>query len=53
MKKLVVFGVHTKMLEALHRRYAHIGVMVNGAVTGRARDQAIQRLLTSPSAGCS
>jgi SWI/SNF-related matrix-associated actin-dependent regulator 1 of chromatin subfamily A len=47
-KKLVVFGVHTKMLEALHRRYAHIGVMVNGAVTGRARDQAIQTFINIP-----
>ena len=41
-EKLVVAAVHTKMIDALHRHYPY-SVVINGAVTGRARTAAVEQ----------
>lgn len=46
-EKIVLFAVHTKMVECLHRRYAH-STVINGAVTGRHRQAAIDTFCTDP-----
>ena len=38
--KLIVFGVHTKMVRGLHRRYPDTSVVVDGRVPGKKRQRA-------------
>jgi SWI/SNF-related matrix-associated actin-dependent regulator 1 of chromatin subfamily A len=42
-EKLVVFGIHTKMIEALQRRCNATSVVVDGGVTGEQRTRVIQQ----------
>ena len=41
--KIVLLGHHRKLMEALERRYAGQCVRVDGSVTGRKRDHAVER----------
>lgn len=47
-KKIVVFGVHRKMLELLNRRIKAECVVVDGSVTGRNRKAAVDRFRNNP-----
>jgi SWI/SNF-related matrix-associated actin-dependent regulator 1 of chromatin subfamily A len=42
-KKLVVFGLHYRVLLPIHERYAQRAVLVNGSVTGPKRQDAIDQ----------
>jgi SNF2 family DNA or RNA helicase len=42
-EKLVVFGVHHKILIPLYQRYKKISVLINGQVTGKDRQRAIDK----------
>jgi SWI/SNF-related matrix-associated actin-dependent regulator 1 of chromatin subfamily A len=46
-EKLIVFGIHRKILEALHEKYHRQSVLVTGAVTGRFRQLSYDKFLTS------
>lgn len=48
-EKLVLFAIHQKMIEALHRRVEAPSVVVNGSVTGRHRKAAVDRFRNDPS----
>lgn len=45
-EKLILFGYHRKMIEALQRRVKAKSVVIYGGVTGRARQAAIQQFQT-------
>lgn len=47
-EKLVIFGVHRKILKAIRDRYPRIHVHVDGSVTGRKRQEAIDRFNKNP-----
>jgi SNF2 family DNA or RNA helicase len=47
-EKLVLFCSHTKLLEALCRRYTGLCTHINGAVTGRHRESAKGRFIQDP-----
>lgn len=42
-EKLIVFGIHKKILAALHDRYRKQCVLVDGTVTGRDRQKAVDQ----------
>lgn len=42
-RKLLMFAVHQKMIEAMRRRVGTPSVVVDGSVTGKDRDAAIQQ----------
>ena len=42
-EKLIVFGVHRSVLNALHERYRGQSVLVTGSTTGRKRQEAVDR----------
>jgi len=44
--KLVIFGFHTAVLEALHKRYHNISVLVNGSVSSRKKQHAVDEFQT-------
>jgi len=48
-EKLIVFAVHTKMIEALQRRIKSRIVVVDGSVTGRQRQQCVHAFQNDPS----
>lgn len=42
--KLVVFGIHHKMLWPIHARYKKLSVLVDGTVSGRERQRRVDRI---------
>ena len=44
-EKLIVFGVHRKILQAVMERYGKLAVLVDGSVTGRKRQLAVDTFL--------
>ncbi len=46
-KKLIVFGHHRKIIEALHERYKDKSVLVHGGVKGQLRQEAFDSFNTS------
>jgi len=42
-EKLILFAIHRKMIEALHRRCAGRSVVIDGSVTGRRRKATVDR----------
>lgn len=46
-EKLVLFAIHRKVISALRERYGRACVMVDGSVTGRARQVAVDKFLSS------
>lgn len=49
-EKLIVFAVHRKVVEAIRKRFENVAVKVDGSVTGRKRQQAVDRFVKHP--GC-
>lgn len=47
--KIIVFGVHSKVLLPTLERYGNAAVLVDGSVTGRARQEAVDRFNRDPS----
>ena len=46
--KLVVFTCHRKMIDLLHERYGKASVIVDGRVTGKHRQKAVDRFQRDP-----
>ena len=46
--KLIVFGVHQAVLEAIYEKYKHIAVLVDGGVTGHKRQQMFDTFTHNP-----
>lgn len=46
-KKIILFGVNYSVLDEIHERYKSISVVVNGKVTGRKRQNAIDAFNTN------
>ncbi len=44
-EKLIVFGIHKKVLHGLHAHYRKNSVIVDGGVTGRSRQQAVDQFI--------
>lgn len=42
-EKIIVFGVHKKILHGLLERYAGLAVLIDGGVTGRERQRAVEQ----------
>jgi SNF2 family DNA or RNA helicase len=47
-EKLIVFGIHYRVLKPLYHHFQKISVLVNGEVTQAARDAAERRFHTDP-----
>ena len=47
-EKLVIFAVHQKAIEAIHRNLDFKGVVINGEVSGRKRQAAIDQFNNDP-----
>jgi SWI/SNF-related matrix-associated actin-dependent regulator 1 of chromatin subfamily A len=47
-EKLVIFAVHQKMVEVLHRRVAGGSVVINGGVSSRRRKLAVEQFQRDP-----
>lgn len=41
--KLVVFAIHTGLIQALHRRYPRRSVVIDGSITGNKRQAAVDQ----------
>lgn len=44
-EKLIIFAVHRKIIGEVHARYKNQSVVVDGSVTGRKRQQAVDQFL--------
>ncbi len=44
--KIIVYGIHKKILKPLHKKFKRISVIVDGSVKGRDRKKAIRRFQT-------
>lgn len=44
-EKLILFGIHRKIIARIHERYGNESVVVDGSVTGRKRQQAVDQFL--------
>lgn len=42
-EKLVLFGIHKKIIKVLHEEFKHVSVVVDGSVRGRKRDAAVRQ----------
>lgn len=45
--KIILFAVHTKIIDQLKERYNPISVVVTGSVTGRDRQHAVDKFVTN------
>lgn len=46
--KLVLFGVHKKVIHTLYDRFKHLSVVVDGGVTGKDRQRAVDQFQNNP-----
>ena len=44
-EKLILFAIHRKIIARIHERYGNESVVVDGSVTGRKRQQAVDQFL--------